>query len=236
MLEKLGGEPFERGTLRGRDLGSYLVGSLRDGWNLDYEIRPARVDENVALFRTLSQPPFGVLGPVLFLRSAACAAIVARMTDASRPAGSYDANLSESAPDVVASIAKRYAISNEAALLYGETLAHACPTDAKLRLWNGWSANQLERARTELMEKKLVVIAKRERSGRSHFLPGPWETLRAPLKPMESFKMPFFAMKTATGWAFDVGAQLPLEPFGVHAAKVWERAEAEPPRLEEIER
>jgi hypothetical protein len=236
MLDKLGGEPFTRGTLRGRDLGSYLVASLRDGWNLDYELRPARIDENVALLRALSQPPFGVLGPVLFLRSAACAAIVARMLDASRPSGSYDANLAVSAPGVVASIATTHALSPDAALLYAESLAHACPTDAKLRLWNGWSAKQLERARTELTQKQLVTIGKRERSGRSHFLPGPWETLRAPLKPMESFKLPFFASKTTTGWLFDLGAQLPLEPLAVHAAKVWEHAQREPPRLEEIDR
>ncbi|MBX7194461.1 MAG: hypothetical protein K1X94_20565 [Sandaracinaceae bacterium] len=234
-LTRLGGTPFERDQVHGRDLGAYVAGAVRGTWGISLELRPARVHEEPALLDKLATSA-ATLEPVRFLVSEACVRMVARLVDPTRTPGTFDASLAVSAPDVVADIAKTYGLSPEAALLYAETLAHACPTDAKLRAWNGWSAKVLEKAREELAGKGLVEIAKRERSGRSHFLPCPWESFHAPLRPIEAFKLPFFATKAVMGWSFPLGVQVPRVPFAEHARVIWEHAKKEPPRFEEIAR
>ncbi|UJR85122.1 hypothetical protein [Sandaracinus amylolyticus] len=231
-LAKLGGIAFERDGARGRDLGAYVAAAPSAGWMLQYFFRPARMSEDPKALAALAGP-VSALDWAGFLRSDPCAAIVARIGDPTRTAGSYDAC---PALDVVDDVAATHGLSRDAAILYAQTLALPAPSDAKVRRWNGWSAKTLESARDELAGKELVEIAKRERTGRSHFLPGPWEALRAPAKPLESFKLPFLARKGANGWTFPLGVQVPLEPMPAHFRTVWARAKVEPPRLEEIAR
>jgi hypothetical protein len=57
-----------------------------------------------------------------------------------------------------------------------------------VQAWNGWTAAALKKVRAELAATDLVVQAKRERAGRTLFLPGGWRPMKAPKLPLEGWK------------------------------------------------
>ena len=67
-----------------------------------------------------------------------------------------------------------------------------CPTrpTATSQRWTGWTPARLKKARAELAATDLVVEAKRERAGRTLFLPGGWLALKTPHLPIEEWKVP----------------------------------------------
>lgn len=94
-----------------------------------------------------------------------------------------------SAPAVVAEIVEQRTPSKAAATYWLQLLALAEPTDANVRRWNGWKKKDLDAAAAELVAAELVVVGKRSRAGRSHFLPGGWHEADATMKPLEAWKV-----------------------------------------------
>jgi hypothetical protein len=97
-----------------------------------------------------------------------------------------------SVPALVTECSKQLKVDEMAAALYLQILALSDPTSANLKLWNGWSTKQIQSFSATLLEKELLVEAKRERAGREIFLPGGWEPLKTPNLPIETWKLPMF--------------------------------------------
>jgi hypothetical protein len=107
-------------------------------------------------------------------------------------AGAWDQDPRVSAPQLVKEVEKQLQVSTAAATLYLQVLALHDPTNAKINQWNGWTSKQLGAASAELIAGEHLVEAKRSRAGRTHFLPGGWEPLKAPNLPLETWKLTMF--------------------------------------------
>jgi hypothetical protein len=130
---------------------------------------------------------------------------------------------------VVARAAKKLKVSAEAATLYLQVLALVAPIPKNVQAWNGWNAAALKRATAELVASELLLEAKRERAQRPYFLPGGWETLKAPHLPMESWKLSFYPYAAA------LGRYLATAPFHELFARAWQRIEeGDVPRYDEV--
>ena len=102
------------------------------------------------------------------------------------PDGQWPQNPNHTAPSVLKAIRTKYKLGEDAAMLYAQLLAVPDPTTAKVREWNGWTAAQLKAASAELVARKLVLEAVRDRAGRSIFLPGEWAVLKRPGCPLKA--------------------------------------------------
>ncbi|NUS64774.1 MAG: hypothetical protein HOQ46_14155, partial [Saccharothrix sp.] len=135
-----------------------------------------------------------------------------------------------SVPALVAEVATRFDLTEDAAALYLQLLALPDPTDANVARWTGWKPARLRQARTALAATDLVLTAKRARAGRSLFLPGGWLALSAPHVPLESWKAPMFGY--AAGQS---GAIVPQEPVADLFARAWQRVlDGDAPAYEEL--
>ena len=68
-----------------------------------------------------------------------------------------------------------------------------------------------------------MVEARRERAGRSLFLPGGWMPARAPHHPMEAWKAPLYDLDRSDRVRPRLAAVLPLLPLGQVFAGAWRR-------------
>ncbi|WP_367128571.1 hypothetical protein [Saccharothrix sp. HUAS TT1] len=158
--------------------------------------------------------------------AAACAAVAPEGTD---PAA-YHQDPTVSAPELVAEVAGRFGLDEDAAVLYLQLLALPDPTDANVARWTGWKPARLRKARTALAGTDLVLTAKRARAGRSLFLPGGWLALAAPHLPLESWKAPLFGAERVGG---DLIAA--REPVGDLFRRAWRRVlDGDAPAYEEL--
>ncbi|GAA1741752.1 hypothetical protein [Luedemannella helvata] len=121
------------------------------------------------------------------------AATMAAIEAETLPAGRYPHDPTLTVPDLVEAVAAEYGLDADAAAYYLQLLALPDPTDKRVVEWNGWKAARLTAARKALTATDLVVEAKRERAGRSLFLPGGWLPLKAPDLPIEAWKTGFGA-------------------------------------------
>lgn len=80
-----------------------------------------------------------------------------------------------SAPEIVAEVANRFAVSTDSARYFLQVLALADPTDAHVRAWNGWRKSQLDKAAAPLVVQGLLVLDEHPGAGRGRFLPGAWQ-------------------------------------------------------------
>lgn len=96
------------------------------------------------------------------------------------------------APGIVAEVAERHGLGEDAAAYYLQLLALPDPTDKAVQAWNGWKPAQLRKAQEALVAAGLVVAAKRERAGRPVFLPGGWQPAKPPRLPVEAWKEPLY--------------------------------------------
>jgi hypothetical protein len=164
------------------------------------------------------------------LRSPALARMMARIEDTPVPAGGWEQDPSRSAADIVAAARASLGLSTEAATLYLQMLTLPMPTPKNVQTWNGWAPAVYKKAIGELVGKQLVLEAKRERAQRSHFLPGGWEPLKAPLPPMETWKVAALGREPA------LGRYLPVTAFHEQFAAAWQRiADGDRPRYDDIE-
>lgn len=129
---------------------------------------------------------------VLKIRSEAFSKLCSFNRQPNLPEGSWEQNAMLSVPELVHECSKQLQIEAAGATLYLQILALPDPTTSNIKQWNGWSTKQLQTAAAQLLEKGLVVQAKRERAGREYFLPGGWEPLKAPNLPIESWKLALF--------------------------------------------
>jgi hypothetical protein len=140
-------------------------------------------------------------------------------------AGAYEHNPAVSRPELASVVAAELDVSNDAAVLYLQLLTLAEPTTANIRKWNGWTAKQVATAGSVLVEKGLLVSAKRAGSGRDLFLPGAWVEMHAPAIGMEDWKTPMYALAPQQGAKRKsyLGRVLPLDPIPVLFTHAWER-------------
>jgi len=232
QFEGLGGEILsgvtsERSTLR-RIPGGVIA---RLGTSLVVSMHPASLD---AKAKQLLEPVMQQIGgtvstgrDVELLRSRELTAMMARITDTPVPAGAWEQNPLLSVPKLVDKVIKAKQLSREAAALYLQYLVLLRPTAKALAEYNAWTPKQLAAAQEELVEKELLLEAKRERAGRGHFLPGGWEAYKAPLPPNESWKLAMYPRSKA----------LAQEPFHALFERAWKRIEdGDEPRYEEVKR
>jgi len=124
-------------------------------------------------------------------------------------------------------------VAGASAAYYVQVLALLDPTDKNVARWTGWSVKRIRELGSTLVEAGLVVAAKRERAGRSVFLPGGWLNLKAPSLPMEAWK------SKAYGLALDgtppLSVVLPLRPADRLFVQAWERVRAgDKPAFEQL--
>jgi hypothetical protein len=155
-----------------------------------YQIHPAQLSgpDDPALTYFGEQP---TVAAIRLLLSTEIVDLLAAPTGAKsagpRSAG-YAQDPRRSVPDLVDEVAGRYGLSADAAAYYLQLLALPDPTDKHVERWSGWTAAARKHLRTELVNAKLVVEAKRERASRGVFLPGGWLTRGAPNLPFEQWK------------------------------------------------
>jgi hypothetical protein len=139
-----------------------------------------------------------------------------------------------SAPDLVAAVARRHDIDEDAAAYYLQLLALPDPSDRNVTAWTGRPAEARARDRKALLGRNLVVEAKRQRAGRGVFLPGGWLAFRAPRPPIEAWKAPMY------GWDPHDSTERRRHSVDVHVAELFRRAhqrivDGDVPRLHSLE-
>ncbi|GAA4624428.1 DNA-binding protein [Actinoallomurus vinaceus] len=134
-----------------------------------------------------------------------------------------------SVPKLVAELAGEHTLTEDTAALYLILLALPDPTDRNVARWTGWKPARLKAARAELAATDLVVEGRRARAGRSLFLPGGWEALKAPHLPLETWKAPLFGVTSSLTWGGEkstaLGTILPTEPVADLFRRVWRRVQ-----------
>ncbi|MFI5909654.1 hypothetical protein [Dactylosporangium sp. NPDC051541] len=213
-----------------RESGPFSV-SDRGYWR-QVAVHPAKLDgpgdrRVDALIAALG----GYSAPIVALR-AILGDDISRWLDAPVVEAPHDP--SRSAPQIVAQVAERHGISADAATLYLQLLALPDPTDRNVAAWTGWKPARLKQARAELTGTDLVVEAKRPRAGRSLFLPGGWLAWKAPVLPVERWKLPLILGGGENGTA--LGAVVPIAPAPALFGLAWDRILADDtPRFEELQ-
>ncbi|MGE0711513.1 MAG: hypothetical protein AB7T09_26290 [Planctomycetota bacterium] len=238
FLTSLGGEPFQPPKappeVTGRDDGVVVAIKRSQPWNpLFVAWRPARwlarrdhpilpqLDAHQAEWRG-SLTPFRA---VERLFSADLDAFAARVRDTPVPAGGFEANPLLSSPELVARVRARAGLGAEAAALYLQLLTLSAPTSKEVQRLNGWSAKVYKAAADELAAKELVIVGKRARAGREHFLPGGWEDRSAPELPLETWKLPLYGQEPRAQQHGRATLLIPPVPLHLLFARAWERVE-----------
>jgi hypothetical protein len=156
------------------------------------------------------------------LRSPGVAALVAD------PTPGWPQDPRRSAPELLPEVAATLGLDPDTAVLYLQLLALPNPTKANVLAWNTWKPALYTRATVVLLEKKLVVEAKRARAGRDHFLPGGWHEQKSGSLPMEEWKLRHYG-----GEDPPLHEWVPLEPFAATFRAAWARVRAgDAPRYE----
>ncbi|WFE97732.1 hypothetical protein [Micromonospora sp. WMMD987] len=136
-------------------------------------------------------------------------------------------------PELVATVASTLGLGADAAALYLQLLALPDPTDRNVARWTGWKPARLKAARAELAATGHVVVAKRPRAGRSLFLPGGWLALKAPLLPLERWKLPLLI--GGEGGVTALGIVSPVAPAPRLFALAWARlGDGDAPRFDDL--
>ena len=128
-----------------------------------------------------------------------------------------------SVPELVQQVMQHHALSTNAARYFLQLLALAHPTDANIRAWNGWKKKDIDIASAELLDKGLIVEAKRSGAGRSRFLPGGWLPGSTNNKPMEVWKAPHYLLWQADKVQPAIEGCPVLMPARRLFEEVWER-------------
>lgn len=128
-----------------------------------------------------------------------------------------------SVPELVQQVMQHHALSTNAARYFLQLLALAHPTDANIRAWNGWKKKDIDTASAELLDKGLIVEAKRSGAGRSRFLPGGWLPGSTNNKPMEVWKAPHYLLWQADKVQPAIEGCPVLMPAQRLFEEVWER-------------
>lgn len=136
-----------------------------------------------------------------------------------------------SATDLVPQVADALRVHADAARLYLQLLAMPDPSDKHVARWNGWTGAQVKRAAAALLAAGAVVEGKRARAGRTVFLPGGWLDVKAPMPPVEAWKVPLLGL--LPDGRHPLGVTVPTVPAGELFRAAWQRvADGDAPALE----
>ncbi|CAL9584837.1 hypothetical protein SUDANB121_05134 [Nocardiopsis dassonvillei] len=237
LLERIGGEPHpvsgrDGAAAEGTDNGT-VVAVVSD-YSLHLWFRPARFGDEVearalrALLQEGEHPSYrhSAVKVVDLLRSPGFTAIAERIASGGLPAGSREYDPAASVPDLLTEAAGVHGLSEDAARLYLQLLAVLEPTDKKVRALNGWTLARHRRAQVELLERDLVMTAKRARAGRTVFLPGEWTDIKqGPDLPFETWKAPLYGLTRVGGGVSGPlsGRHLPVRPVPEIFTEAWRR-------------
>ena len=124
-------------------------------------------------------------------------------------------------------------VDEPAARLYLQVLALPDPTDRNVARWNGWSTAAVRKGTDTLLAAGALVEGKRARAGRRAFLPGGWLDVKAPMPPIESWKVPLLGL--VPDGRGPVGVTVPARPLAELFETAWERvASGDGPALETL--
>ncbi|MDX2088097.1 MAG: hypothetical protein SFX73_09610 [Kofleriaceae bacterium] len=243
MLDTLGGEALTglaQDIVARRIPGAIVVATKH---RAELKLHPATLDAKArdVVGKLAAQMPmwrYDTYRALDYFHSPQLAALLARVDDTPVPVGGWEQNPQASVPELVATVAKALKLGDAAAALYLQYLVLLWPTPKNLARWNGWKPKQLDAANAELVEKELVLEAKRERAQRGHFLPGGWEALTSPHPPMESWKLALYGTRSPEGTPVaPMGRFLALAPFHTLFEAAWKRvADGDRPRYDEVKR
>jgi hypothetical protein len=242
FFDALGGELTE--LKRGDDDDDVIGWQRRAGplvanlgsWKMTLLLRPTALDPTsrdlVAAFRKTGSTSDEERGWTL-LQSDDYTALIRRAVDSPLAPGQWEHDPSKSAPQVVRAVAAAKGLDEDAAVLYLQTLTLLEPTKKNVCTWNGWTPKRYAAAAAALGEAGLVLQGKRARSGREHFLPGPWVEARDVL-PYEEWKQPLYGQEP--GGRAPLSELVPLAPLHLLFERAWTRYQADPPKFEEVRR
>lgn len=128
-----------------------------------------------------------------------------------------------SAPDVVAEVAQKLDVPEDSARYFLQILALIKPSDANIRVWNGWRKKNIDQAAAPLVDKGLLIEAKRAGAGRSRFLPGGWLEKDPESMPLEVWKVPHYLLWQAPKSRPIIKGCPPVQSLDRLFAEVWER-------------
>ena len=160
-----------------------------------------------------------------------------RLTTTPLAAGEWEANPLASVPELVEKVRNVHGLDEDPAVLYLQILTLPDPTTANIRAWNGWTAARVKKAAAPLVAAEVLLEAKRSRAGRNFFLPGPWEALKAPHLPIETWKAPLYKLERDGDGKLESPLRriLPLRPVPELFDEAWRRIEdGDVPRYEEV--
>ncbi|WP_296138554.1 hypothetical protein [uncultured Tessaracoccus sp.] len=141
-----------------------------------------------------------------------------------QPVDGWPADPLASAPALVEEVRTHLDLDDDAARYFLQLLALADPTDRNVQQWNGWTPKRRKAAGQALLERDVVVEARRSRAGRSLFLPGGWLQATAPHLPMEVWKAPLYPLADAPKVRpEELELIAPLVPLADHFHLAWER-------------
>jgi hypothetical protein len=212
-----------------RDAGAFVLVAASGDVPARVHIRPARIDPeaDAGLLALLDESARRTYARIAFLRGAAIE-LAERALRTPVPAGGWEANPAASVPALVVEAAAAGGLGPEGATLYLQLLAGPDPTVRRIREWNGWDGPAFERAAGQLVQRGLAVRARRPRAGRDLFLPGPWEELKAPDLPVESWRLRLYGGRP-------LGRLLALRPLHLLFEEAWRLVAAgQGPGFEEV--
>lgn len=109
------------------------------------------------------------------------------------------------------------------------------PSDANIREWNGWRKKNIDAAAAQLVDKGLLVEAKRSGAGRTRFLPGGWLEPAPREKGLEVWKAPLYLLWRDAKMRPVVPTCPPLVPMPQLFADAWARYDSgDVPGYEEL--
>ena len=226
------------------DDGVVAVSCVGSGYT--FAFRPAKVDSDevrermVQIISSVSKHELHdekTVRSAELMSSAGFSKIAERILDTPVPEGSWESNPLLSVPHLVPKVCQKYDLSENAGILYLQLLTLPDCTSKKINLWNGWTTSVFKKASKELLEKELVLEAKRSRAGRTIFLPGGWEALKIPHLPLETWKLKLYEVtRTSEGKLnYPVLLILPLQPVHDLFEQAWHRIETgDEPRYDEV--
>ncbi|GIG07875.1 hypothetical protein [Catellatospora coxensis] len=168
--------------------------SADDGGYGTYHLLPAAITTPDDPALALGEPE--IADALRLLRDPSLAAAIAE-ADA-LPAGAWPQDPRHSVPELVTEVAAAHGLVADVTAYYLQLLALPDPTDANAARWLGVTAAGLKPLRAALVAAGLAVEARRERAGRTAFLPGGWLNLKAPALPLESWKAPLLGLRPDT--------------------------------------
>lgn len=140
-----------------------------------------------------------------------------------------------SAPGVLAQVQESLALDEDAARYFLQILTLPAPTDAGIRDWNGWRKKDIDAAAAPLVERGLLVEARRTGAARSRFLPGGWLEPSTGERGLEVWKAPLYLLWRDSRMRPVVRSCPPLVPLPRLFADAWEHYRAgDVPGYEEL--